>query len=102
MLYSPISKAVLEGVPGIPVLLLQVLESIIVLQGIPEELPRVRGLGTAVGRLPRLVHTGPQGPWTTLEIGRCQLDIILNDGDPLLHLRVLLLVPYLGGAAGRK
>jgi hypothetical protein len=33
----------LEGVPGIPVLLLQVLESIVVLQGIAEELPRVRG-----------------------------------------------------------
>jgi hypothetical protein len=62
----------LEGVLGIPVLLLEVLESIVTLQGIPKELPRVRGLGTAVGRLPRLVHTGPQGPWTTLQIGRCQ------------------------------
>jgi hypothetical protein len=70
--------SLLEGVPGIPLLLLQVqvLESIIVLQGIPEELPRGRGLGTAVGRLPRLVHTSPQGPWTSLQIGRCQSDII--------------------------
>jgi hypothetical protein len=66
----------LEGVPGIPVLLLQILESIVVLQGIPDELPRVRRLGTAIGRLLRLVHTGPQGPWTTLQIGRCQSDII--------------------------
>jgi hypothetical protein len=67
--------SLLEGIPGIPLLLLQIPECIIVLQGIPEELPRVRGLGTAVGRLPRLVHTGPQGPWTTLQIGRCQSDL---------------------------
>jgi hypothetical protein len=53
----------LESVSGIPVLLLQVLEAIVVLQGLPKELPRVRGLGTAVSRLPRLVHIGPQGPW---------------------------------------
>jgi hypothetical protein len=95
----------LEGVPGILVLLLQILEAIVVLQGIPEELPRVGKLGTAVGRLPRLVHTGPQGPWTTLQIRRCQSDIIrvwggtqvvLNNGDILLHIRVLLLVPILG------
>jgi hypothetical protein len=37
----------LEGIPGIPLLLLQILEAIVVLQGIPEELPRVSGLGTA-------------------------------------------------------
>jgi hypothetical protein len=48
-----------EGVPGIPVLLFEVLESIVTLQGISKELTRVRGLGTAVSRLPRLVHTGP-------------------------------------------
>jgi hypothetical protein len=59
--------SLLEGIPGIPVLLLQVQESIVVLQGIPEELPRVRGLGTGVSRLSRLVHTGPQGTWTTLQ-----------------------------------
>jgi hypothetical protein len=86
----------LEGVLGIPVLLLQILEAIVVLQGIPEELPRVRGLDTAVGRLPRLVHTGRQGPWTTLQIGRCQSDIIriwgstqvvLNRGSAASHPR---------------
>jgi hypothetical protein len=78
------------------------MESIVTLQGIKEKLPRVRGLGTAVGRLSRLVHIGPQGPRPTLQVGRCQPDIIrswggtqvvLNNGDPLLHVRVLLLVP---------
>jgi hypothetical protein len=95
----------LEGVPGIPILLFEVLESVVTLQGIPKELPRVRGLDTTIGPLSRLVHTGPHGPWTTLQKERCQTDIIpiwsgtqvvLNNADPLLHLRVLLLVPIPG------
>jgi hypothetical protein len=48
-----------EGIPGIPILLFEVLEFIVTLQSFPKELTRVKELGIAVGRLPRLVHTGP-------------------------------------------
>jgi hypothetical protein len=82
----------------------KILESITRLKRLTEELTRVRGLGSAVCRLIRLIHTGPQGPRAILQIGRCQSDIIrvgssgkavFDHRRPLPHMPALLLVPVL-------
>jgi hypothetical protein len=111
VLSNALRRALLEAVLGVPVFLLQVLETIIVLQGLPKNHPRVRGLVTSICRLIRLVHTGPQGPWSTFQIGRCQTGIIriwsgtqvvLNNGIHCFTFASFFLFPYLEGAAGRK
>jgi hypothetical protein len=85
--------------------LVQILESLIRLKRLSEKLTRVRGLGSAVCSLMRLIHCGPQGPWATLQIGRCQPDIIrvgssaklvFDHRRPLPHMPALRFVPVLG------
>jgi hypothetical protein len=81
-----------QTVPGIPVLLVQILETVIGLKRLTEELTRVRGLIPSICPLVRLVDICPQGTGSTLQIGGCQPDIIrvestskiiLDDWDPM-------------------
>jgi hypothetical protein len=95
-----------QTVPGVPVLLVQILETVIGLKRLTEELTRVRRLIPSICLLVRLVDICPQGTGSTLQIGGCQPDIIrvestskiiLDDWDPMTHMLALLLVPILRG-----
>jgi hypothetical protein len=96
-----------QTVPGVPVILVQILETIIGIKCLTEELARVRGLIPSICPLVRLVDICPQGTGSTLQIGGCQSDIIrvesaskiiLDDWDPMTRdMLALLLVPILRG-----
>jgi hypothetical protein len=93
-----------QTVPGVPVLLVQILKSVVRLKRLTEILTRIRGLGPTVCPLVRLVDICPQGTGSTLQIKGCQPDvirvgssskIILDDWNPMTHMLALLLIPIL-------
>jgi hypothetical protein len=105
VLSNVLRGTLLQTVPGVSEFLVQILESMIRLKRLTKKLARVRGLVSPMSRLIRLIHSGPQGPRATLQIGRCQLDIIrvgssakiiFDHRRPLPHMPVVLLVPVLG------
>jgi hypothetical protein len=105
VLSNVLRGTLLQTVPDVRELLVQILDSIICLKRLTEKLTRVRGLVSTMSRLVRLIHSGSQGPRATLQIGRCQPDIIrvgssakiiFDHRRPLPHMPALLLVPILG------
>jgi hypothetical protein len=71
-----------KTVPGIPMFPVQILETIVCFRKTPQGSP---GLSISMSGLIRLVHTSPQGPRITLQIGECQSDIIcILDGTKII------------------
>jgi hypothetical protein len=111
VLTDALRRTHLYTVPGVPVLLVLVLQTVIGVKRLSEEFTRGRGLIPTICPLVGLIDVCPQGTGSTLQIRGCQPDvirvwsstkIIFDNWGPTTHMLALLLVPILQGTAGMK